>query len=146
MRVARTLAVAILMAAFANAVGAAPGGSAAGTYVTTRPSANGTQELVLLLDPRGGATLTTGFPELVRRYGSGVLPVREVGTWRGRDKTVVLRLTTIGLLGRVGITKAKRENKLLVLSIMGCRLSAVQYPKELYGEAGLTLEKSGCIE
>jgi len=118
----------------------------AGTYVTTRPGAQGTQELLLVLTPNGQATFTTSFPELVQRLGPGVLPVRETGTWRVRGREVEVRLNAIGLLPRDGRTQPRRENKLIVFTFMRCRLSATRYPTELYGEAGLTFEKSGCTE
>ena len=50
------------------------------------------------------------------------------------------------LVPRDGRIRPKHEDKLIVFTLMRCRLSAVRYPKELYGEAGLTFEKSGCTE
>ena len=115
-----------------------------GTYLTTRPGAQGTQSIVLVLEPNGRATMTTAFPELVRNYGAGVLPVRETGTWRERGGNAEVRLTEIGLFHDGKLEKQRSENKDFAFSRTGCRLSAVRYSKVLYGEAGLTFEKSGC--
>jgi hypothetical protein len=141
-------AVPILIALLAGAVATQPVLGApspyVGTYVTTRPGAGSTHELLLILAPNGIATFTTSFPDLARRYGPGVLPVRETGTWRARDREVEVRLTAIGLVHRDGGVQSRRENKLIVFALTRCRLAAVRYPTELYGEAGLTFEKSGC--
>jgi hypothetical protein len=139
------LIAAVVCAAPTQPVSGAPS-PYAGTYITTRPGAGSTQELLLILAPNGAATLTTGFPDLVRRYGPGVMPVRETGTWRARHREVEVRLTAIGLVPRDGRIRPKHEDKVIVFTLMRCRLSAVRYPKELYGEAGLTFEKSGCTE
>jgi hypothetical protein len=144
----RVLSIAIATLACAAATLPAVGAPApyAGTYVTTRPGAQSTQELLLVLMPDGRATFTTSYPDLVKRYGPGVLPVRETGSWRVRGREVEVRLTAGGMLHRDGRMRVKREDKLIVFALMHCRLSAVRYPKELYGEAGLTFEKSGCTE
>ena len=145
MRPALRLALGLLaFAALAGAASASPPAGFSGTYITTRPGAQSTQELVLVLARDGHATLTTAFPDLVRRYGSGVLPVRETGTWRDRGREAEIRLTEIGLLRNGTIVRTRHENKLIVFAPMGCRLSTVRYPVELYGDAGLTFEKSGC--
>ncbi len=145
MRPAIRFASAVLaFAALAGAASASPASRFPGTYVTTRPGAQSTQELVLVLALDGRATLTTGFPDLVHRYGSAVLPVRETGTWSERGREVEVRLTAIGLLRHDTIVRLRHENKVMALLLMTCRLSAVRYSKELYGDAGLTFEKSGC--
>jgi len=116
----------------------------AGTYVTTRPGVDSTQQLVLVLAPNGRATLTTSFPDLVQRYGPGVFPVRETGTWHALGTSAEVRLTAIGLVPRRNRMKPEREDKRIVFGATGCRLTAIRYPKALYGEAGLTFDKSGC--
>jgi hypothetical protein len=141
----RTLAM--LVTLLGCALAASPASAAppyAGTYVTSRPGADSTQELVLVLAPRGRATLTTSYPDLVRRFGAGVQPVRETGGWRVRGQSVELRLNAVGLVRNGALTHSRRENKLIVFALMGCRLNAIRYPVALYGEAGLTFEKSGC--
>ena len=138
----------IAIATLACAAAALPAGGApspyVGTYITTRPGAQSTQELLLILAPNGGATITTRYPDLVKRFGPGVLPVRESGTWRTRGSEVEVRLTAGGLLRSDGRMVTKREDKRIVFRLTHCRLSAVEYPVVLYGEAGLTFEKSGC--
>ena len=141
-------ALPIAIATLACAAAALPAGGApspyAGTYITTRPGAESTQELLLVLAPNGGATVTTRFPDLVKRFGPSVLPVRETGTWRPRGGEVEVRLTAGGLLRPDGRIVPKREKKRIVFRLTHCRLSAVEYPVVLYGEAGLTFDKSGC--
>jgi hypothetical protein len=141
-------ALQIAIATLACTAAALPAASApspyAGTYITTRPGAQSTQELLLVLAPDGRATFTTRYPDLVRRYGPGVLPVRETGTWRARGRDAEVHFTAGGLLHLDGLTAPRKEDKRLVFTLMGCRLSAVRYPVKFYGEAGLTFEKSGC--
>ena len=144
-------ALPIVIATLACVAAALPAAGApapyAGTYITTRPGAQSTQELLLVLARDGRATFTTSYPDLVQRFGPDVLPVRETGTWRARGGEVEVRFTAGGLLHRDGrLMPQKKEDKLIVFTLMHCRLSALRYPLELYGEAGLTFEKSGCTE
>ncbi len=116
----------------------------AGTYTTTRPGADSTQALTLVLERNGRAMLTTRFPDLERRYGRDVLPIREFGSWRDRGSTADVRFAVLGLVRGGLLTKASRENKVLSFALRRCRLTAVQYSKLLYGEAGLNFNKSRC--
>jgi len=142
------LICAALALSLAAVLGAANGARAdsryAGTYTTTRPGAESTQELTLVLDRRGRATLTTRFPDLDQRYGPKVLPVREAGTWRDRGGRADVRLTTVGLLRDGKLTSGRRDNNVFAFSLQRCSLIATQYSTFRYGEAGLSLEKSGC--
>jgi hypothetical protein len=113
------------------------------TYTTLRPGADSTQALALVLDRAHRATLTTRFPDLERRYGPAILPVRESGSWRERGATAEVHLTRIALVGN-SKQKPRRENKVIAFALNGCRLVAVRYPQLLYGEAGLTFERAGC--
>jgi hypothetical protein len=134
-----SLIATLLLTAFATAAS-----RYAGTYTTSRPGADSTQALTLVLDGKHRATLTTRFPDLERRYGPGVLPVRESGTWRERGATAEVHLTGIALVHDGKPQKARKENKLIAFALSRCRLTAVRYSKLLYGEAGLRFERAGC--
>ncbi|MBV8298475.1 MAG: hypothetical protein JO083_02780 [Candidatus Eremiobacteraeota bacterium] len=124
----------------------APAGAATsryvGTYTTSRPGADSTQALTLVLDRANRVMLTTRFPDLERRYGPGVLPVRESGSWRERGATAEVHFTRIALVGTK--QKARKEDKVIGFALKGCALTAVRYSKLLYGDAGLTFERAGC--
>jgi hypothetical protein len=116
----------------------------AGTYTTSRPGADSTQALTLVLDTKHRAMLTTRFPDLERRYGAAILPVRELGTWRERGGTADVRFSSIALLNHGKPQKSRAENKEIAFTLQRCRLTAVRYAKLLYGEAGLTFDRAGC--
>jgi hypothetical protein len=132
---------AVLLAAAATG---APTSRYAGTYTTTRPGADSTQALTLVLDGKHRATLTTRFPDLERLYGPGVLPVRESGSWRNRGATAEVHFTSIALLRDGRPQKARKDDKVIGFALQHCRLTAVRYSKLLYGEAGLTFDRAGC--
>jgi len=116
----------------------------AGTYTTLRPGADSTQAITLVLFPDGRAALTTSYPDLARSVGPGVLPISEVGTWRDRGATAEVRLTAFGLVRNGSIVQPKHDNNTMSFALKHCRLTAVRYSKVNYGEAGLSLDKSGC--
>ncbi|MBV8369981.1 MAG: hypothetical protein JO036_13795 [Candidatus Eremiobacteraeota bacterium] len=113
-----------------------------GTYTMSRPGADSTQALTLVLDRAHRVMLTTRFPDLERRYGPGVLPVRESGSWRERGATAEVHFTRIALVGSK--RKARKEDKVIGFALKGCTLTAVRYSKLLYGDVGLTFERAGC--
>ena len=115
-----------------------------GTYATTRPGADSTQALTLVLESNGHATLTTRFPDLEQRVGPGVLPVRQSGTWREQRSAALVHLTSAGLLRDGKIVRSGRAKNDITFSLQGCRLIAARYSKIAYGEAGLTFDKSNC--
>ena len=115
-----------------------------GTYTTLRPGADGRHAISLVLLPDGRAALTTSYPDLARSVGPGVFPLSEVGTWRDRGATAEVHLVAFGLVRNGGIPDPKRENSTLTFALQHCRLTAVRYSKVTYGEAGLSLDKSGC--
>ena len=115
----------------------------AGTYTTSRPGADSTQAITLVLGGAHRATLTTRFPDLERRYGAAILPVRESGSWRERGATAEVHFTRVALVGN-SKQKPRKENKDIAFALKGCRLIAVRYPKLLYGEAGLSFDRAGC--
>ncbi len=137
---AAALAVSVLLAAPAGARAASRYG---GTYTTTRPGVDGTQALMLVLEPGGRASLTTSYPELARRV-RGVLPIRQTGIWRDRGATAEVRFTAFGLLRDGKLVQPHRDNNGFAFVLRRCRLVAVRYSKISYGEAGLTFDKSGC--
>ena len=139
--VALTFMVAALLAA---PVGVGAASRYAGTYTTLRPGADSTQAITLVLLPDGRAALTTSYPDLARTVGPGVLPISEVGTWRDRGATAEVRLTAFGLVRNGRIVQPKHDNNTMAFALQHCRLTAVRYSKVTYGEAGLTLDKSGC--
>jgi hypothetical protein len=141
--VSTAVAVAFALIALANGAHAAAS-RYAGTYTTSRPGFDSTQALTLVLQPNGRATLTTRFPDLERRVGPSVLPVREAGSWRARGARADVRLTSIGLVRGGKLAQAKKEAKAIGFVLRGCRLISVQYSKLLYGEAGLRFDKAGC--
>jgi len=116
----------------------------AGTYVTQRPGADSTQLITLEMQPNGRALLTTRYPDLERSVGPSVLPIIEIGTWRDRGATAEVRLVAFGLLRDGRIYQSKRDNNVMAFALRGCLLRAVRYSKVSYGEAGLTLDKTGC--
>jgi hypothetical protein len=136
-----TLALAALLAAAGSAQAAS---RYAGTYTTLRPGADSTQAITLVLFPDGRAALTTSYPDLARSVGPGVLPISEVGTWRDRGATVEVRLTAFGLVRSGRIVQPRHDNNTMSFALQHCRLAAVRYSKVTYGEAGLSLDKSGC--
>ena len=137
------LAVALALIAVANAAQAAVS-RYAGTYTTSRPGFDSTQALTLVLQPNGRATLTTRFPDLEKRFGPSVLPVREAGSWRDRGATAEVRFTAVGLVRGGKLAQARKENKAITFAPRGCRLISVQYSKLLYGEAGLNFDRARC--
>jgi hypothetical protein len=116
----------------------------AGTYTTMRPGADGAQSISLVLLPDGRAALTTSYPDLARTVGPGVLPISEVGTWRDRGATAEVRLTAFGLVRNGKIVDPKHDNNTMSFALRHCRLTAVRYSKTNYGEAGLSLDRTGC--
>jgi hypothetical protein len=115
-----------------------------GTYTTMRPGADGAQAISLVLLPNGRAALTTSYPDLARSVGPGVLPISEVGTWRDHGATAEVRLTVFGLVRNGRIVQPRHDNNTMAFALQRCRLTAVRYSKVTYGEAGLSLDKSGC--
>ena len=132
------LIAALLLTAFAGAAAA----HYVGTHTTSRPGADSTQALTRVLGGAQRATLTTRFPDLERRYGAGILPVRESGSWRERGATAEVHFTRIALVGSK--QKARKEDKVIAFTLKGCRLIAVRYPMLFYGEAGLSFDRAGC--
>ena len=115
-----------------------------GTYTTLRPGADSTQAITLTLLANGRAALTTSYPDLARSVGPGVLPISEVGTWRERGGTAEVRLTAFGLVRNGRIVQPRHDNNTMTFALQHCRLTAVRYSKVTYGEAGLSLDKTGC--
>jgi hypothetical protein len=89
-----------------------------------RPGADSTQALTLILDPKARATLTTRFPDLEKRFGPGILPVRESGSWRDRSATAEVHLTTIALVQNGKPQKARKENKVIAFALQRCSAAA----------------------
>ena len=133
------LVAALLLTGFAGAAMS----RYAGTYTTSRPGADSTQALTLVLGGAHRAMLTTRFPDLEHRYGPTILPVRESGSWRERGATAEVHFTSIALVGK-SKQKPRKENKVIAFALKGCRLIAVRYPQLLYGEAGLSFDRAGC--
>jgi hypothetical protein len=143
----RFLAAAVTLVAgalLATTSGACAASRYAGTYTTLRPGADSTQAITLVLFPDGRAALTTSYPDLARSVGPGVLPISEVGTWRDRGATAEVRLTAFGLVRNGRIVQPRHDNNAMTFALHRCRLTAVRYSKVTYGEAGLSLDKSGC--
>jgi hypothetical protein len=141
----RRIAIAFALAlVLASTAGARADSRYVGVYTTTRPGAESTQALTLVLDRSGRATLTTSYPDLEGRYGHGILPIQEQGTWRDRGATVLVRFTRVGMLRDRTIPQPVTDTNVIAFVLHRCRLTAVQYAQRLYGEAGLTFEKSGC--
>jgi hypothetical protein len=134
----------IFAAVLAAATGVRADSRYAAVYTTTRPGADSTQELTLVLGRNGLATLTTRYPDLERTYGPRVLPIREVGKWRDRGAMADVHFTSVGLLRDGKLSQARRADKRIVFALEGCRLTATRYSKVTYGEAGLTMDKAGC--
>jgi hypothetical protein len=136
------------MFAFGTVLATVAGAHAAsryvGTYTTMRPGADSRQAITLELLPNGRAALTTSYPDLARNVGPGVLPISEVGTWRDRGATAEVRLTAFGLVRNGRIVQPKHDNNTMSFALQHCRLTAVRYAKVNYGEAGLSLDKTGC--
>ena len=133
-----------LLALIATTAGAFAASRHVGTYTTLRPGADSTQAITLVLLPDGRAALTTSYPDLARSVGPGVLPISEVGTWRDRGATAEVRLTAFGLVRQGRIVQPRHDNNTMSFALKHCRLTAVRYSKVTYGEAGLTLDKTGC--
>ena len=133
-----------LTALLATTTGADAASRYVGTYTTLRPGADSRQAITLTLLPDGRAALTTSYPDLARNVGPGVLPISEVGTWRDRGATAEVRLTAFGLVRQGRIVEPKHDNNTLTFALAHCRLTAVRYSKVTYGEAGLSLDKTGC--
>ena len=144
MRTRLLAAVFALGTLLATMTGAPAASRYVGTYTTLRPGADGTQAISLVLLPDGRAALTTSYPDLARTVGPGVFPLSEVGTWRDRGTTAEVRLIAFGLVRSGSIADPKRENNAMTFTLQHCRLTAVRYSKVTYGEAGLSLDKSGC--
>ena len=113
------------------------------TYITARPGAESIQTLTLVLDRSGRASLTTSYPDLESRRRN-ILPIQELGTWRDRGATVLVRFTRFGLLRDGTIPQPRPDNNVITFVLQRCILSAVQYSKVSYGEAGLTFDRSDC--
>jgi hypothetical protein len=117
----------------------------AGTYTTTRPGADSTQFLVLVLAPSGRASLTTRYPDLERTVGPSVLPIAEVGTWHDHGAYAEVRFTAFGLVRDGKMMRPKRDNNVISFALTKrCLLRAVRYSQATYGEAGLTMDKADC--
>jgi len=129
---------------FATTSGADAASRYIGTYTTLRPGADSTQAITLVLFADGRAALTTSYPDLARAVGPGVLPISEVGTWRDHGATAEVRLTAFGLVRNGKIVQPKHDNNTMSFALQHCRLTAVRYSKTTYGEAGLTLDRTGC--
>jgi len=143
----RTRSFAVMFALgtlLATTAGALAASRYVGTYTTLRPGADSTQAITLVLLPDGRAALTTSYPDLARSVGPGVLPISEVGTWRDRGATAEVRLTAFGLVRNGRIVQPRHDNNTMSFALKHCRLTAVRYSKVNYGEAGLTLDKTGC--
>jgi hypothetical protein len=115
----------------------------AGTYTTTRPGVDSTQLFTLVLAPNGRATMTTSFPDLERR-GAAPPPLRESGTWKDRGTTVRVHFTSGGLVQHGAVLRSRKHENVIDFRLQRCRLVAVRYSLLLYGEAGLTFERTGC--
>jgi len=148
MRMRFSAAVTVFAFAFGALLATTSGAHAAsryaGTYTTQRPGADSTQLITLELQPNGRAALTTRYPSLERSVGRTVLPIAEVGAWRDRGATAEVRLTAFGLLRDGRIVQPRRYSNVMVFALQHCVLRAVRYSKVSYGEAGLSLDKSGC--
>jgi len=142
----RFSAAAVAFAVFLAATSSADAASRyAGTYTTTRPGADSTQLLVLVLAPNGRASLTTRYPDLERSVGPSVLPVSQVGTWRDRGATAEVRFTAFGLVRNGKMMQPRRDNNVIAFALLHrCLLRAVRYSKVTYGEAGLSMDKVNC--
>ncbi len=142
----RLVAAAFALAALVLASASADAASRfAGTYTTTRPGADSTQAITLVLAPNGRASLITRYPDLERRVGPNVLPIAEVGTWRDHGGTAEVRFTLFGLVRDGKMAQPKHDNNVMTFSFaQRCLLRAVRYSKVNYGEVGLTLNKAGC--
>ncbi len=136
------VAFAVILAATTSAHAAS---RYAGTYTTTRPGADSTQLLVLVLAPNGRASLTTRYPDLERSVGPSVLPISQVGTWRDRGVTAEVRFTAFGLVRNGKMMQPRRDNNVIAFALLHrCLLRAVRYSKVTYGEAGLSMDKVSC--
>ncbi len=136
---------AVIAALLATTAGAQAASRYAGTYTTTRPGADSTQAITLVLAPNGRASLITRYPDLERKVGPNVLPIAEVGTWHDRGATAEVRLTKFGLVRDGKVAQPKRDNNVMSFALVKrCLLRAIRYSKVNYGEAGLTLDKSDC--
>ena len=142
MRPRACLTASLIAALLLTAFGTAATAHYLGTYTTSRPGADSTQALSLVLGGAHRATLTTRFPDLERRYGAAILPVRESGSWHERGTTAEVHFTRIALVGSK--QKARKEDKVIAFALKGCRLIAVRYPMLFYGEAGLSFDRAGC--
>ncbi|MDQ6927016.1 MAG: hypothetical protein M3154_12395 [Candidatus Eremiobacteraeota bacterium] len=117
----------------------------AGRYTVQRPGADSMQLLILVLAPNGRASLTTRYVDLERGIGTSVLPIAEVGSWRERGTTAEVRFTKFGLVRDGKMMEPKRDNNVITFALQQrCLLRAVRYSKVTYGEAGLSMDKTGC--
>jgi hypothetical protein len=57
---------------------------------------------------------------------------------------VVVSLTSFGLMRNGRIIQPHRDNNVIGFTLDRCRLTAVQFSKTNYGEAGLSFDKVGC--
>ena len=109
------------------------------------PGADSTQLLTLVLAPNGRASLTTRYPDLERTVGSSVLPISQVGSWRDRGATALVRFTAFGLVRNGQMVQPRRDNNVIEFALLRrCLLRAVRYSKVTYGEVGLSMEKVNC--
>ena len=112
---AAAIAFAVLLATTTSAHAAS---RYAGTYTTTRPGADSTQSLVLVLAPDGRASLTTRYPDLERSVGPGVLPISQVGAWRDRGATAQVRFTAFGLVRNGKMMQPRHDNNVIEFALL----------------------------
>jgi hypothetical protein len=151
--VSRTFLGNLGRAALAVVIAVAPGAAHAqspdiarfvGTYDATRPGADATQTIELLLYAGGGARLTTTPSITKTAAGTAVWPVVERGTWSVGDGFAIVHLTlSVNVINKKPADRHP-EDVALSYRLFRCTLTLARDDALLYGKAGLKLHKRNC--